>query len=155
MGKKNTSRTATKEFTFDAAHMLSGHNGLCKNLHGHTYRVEVTVKYSKQDEVIPDGPSEGMIIDFKKLKNRLNEDIFDKMDHSYIYNSLGGVDENAIADLCKTLGMKTYDMANRPTAENMAEYFLGMANTSLQSLDVEVVSVRVWETPTSYAESNR
>ncbi len=154
MAKKNVSRTATKEFTFDAAHMLSGHNGLCRNLHGHTYRVEVTVSYGK-GEVIPDGPSEGMIIDFKKLKTKLNEDIFDKMDHAYIYNSLGGVDENAIADLCKTLNMKVYDMANRPTAENMAEYFLGMANTSLQQFDVEVISVRVWETPTSYAESNR
>lgn len=146
-------RTATKEFTFDAAHMLSGHLGLCKNLHGHTYKVEVTVRHLNNG-VITNGPSAGMIIDFKDLKERLNADIFSNLDHAYIYNSLGGEDENKIADLCKSLGMRVYDMAMRPTAENMAEYFLAMANTSLQDLSVDVVKVRVYETPTSYAESN-
>lgn len=147
-------RTATKEFIFDAAHMLSGHGGLCKNLHGHTYKVEVTTRLMGSDDVMPYGPAAGMIIDFKDLKERLNADIFSNLDHAYIYNSLGGEDENKIADLCKSLGMRVYDMAMRPTAENMAEYFLAMANTSLQDLPVDVVKVRVYETPTSYAESN-
>lgn len=48
--------TVTKKFKFDAAHMLSGHEGLCKNLHGHQYLLEVTVG----DRIITKGPSEGM-----------------------------------------------------------------------------------------------
>ncbi len=147
--------TATKEFTFDASHMLSGHEGLCKNLHGHTYKVEVTVRCTNPDGIITQGPSAGMVMDFKDLKERLNRDIFSNVDHAYIYNSFGGPEENAIADLLVSFGMKVYNMANRPTAENMAEYFLAMANTSVQDLDVEVIKVRVYETPTSYAESNR
>ena len=53
--------TATKTIKFDAAHVLTNHEGLCKNLHGHTYRVDVTVAQSADD-------TKDMVIDFKDLK---------------------------------------------------------------------------------------
>lgn len=141
--------TSTKIFTFDAAHLLTGHEGLCKNLHGHTYKVEVTVCSEDQSYISMDG----MVLDFKVIKDRLNENLFDHLDHAFIYNSLGGEDEKAIAQLLMSLNMRVFDMANRPTAENMAEYFKAMGNSCLHDLRVQIAEVIVWETPTSYAKS--
>lgn len=64
----------TKEFTFDAAHKLSNHKGKCKNLHGHTYKLHVTIKGK------PNG--DGMIIDFSDIKNIVKKYILEKLDHS-------------------------------------------------------------------------
>ena len=72
--------TVTKTVKFDAAHILTNHQGLCKNLHGHTYRVDVSVS-------LPTDPSEGndMVIDFKDLKAIATETICRRFDHaSYI-----------------------------------------------------------------------
>ena len=69
--------TATKTFTFDCAHRLPYHEGLCKNIHGHTYKVDVTVEGGRQGR----GPEDGMIIDFKRLKTICNK-LFNKYDHA-------------------------------------------------------------------------
>ena len=81
--------TATKEVVFDCAHMLSGHEGLCKNLHGHTYKVQVTVGQvtsGGRDRLIPSGPSASMVIDFKHLKEALNEVIVEPFDHAFVFD---------------------------------------------------------------------
>ena len=70
--------TVTKTVKFDAAHILTNHQGLCKNLHGHTYRVDVSVV---GDE------SRDMVIDFKELKNLATEVICERFDHAFIYNT--------------------------------------------------------------------
>ena len=66
----------TKEFTFDAAHKLINHKGKCKNLHGHTYKLQVTIKGK------PNG--DGMIIDFSDIKNIVKTSIIEKLDHAYL-----------------------------------------------------------------------
>lgn len=65
-----------REFKFDAAHNLINYRGKCEKLHGHTYRLAVTLKGS------PD--SEGMVFDFVELKKAVNENVLSKLDHSYI-----------------------------------------------------------------------
>jgi 6-pyruvoyltetrahydropterin/6-carboxytetrahydropterin synthase len=150
--------TATKQFQFDAAHMLSGHQGLCRNLHGHTYKVEVTVHRTDTDGLIRSGPSADMVVDFKELKNALNAQLFDKMDHAFIYDSWGGTEERELAELLKKWDMKVFDLCARPTAENMAFYFCNFIDTSILptiSDYLEVTKVKVWETPTSYAECRK
>jgi 6-pyruvoyltetrahydropterin/6-carboxytetrahydropterin synthase len=145
----------TKEFSFDCAHMLAGHEGLCKNLHGHTYKIEVTVKRPDNMALtIPSGPAEGMIIDFKELKNIANE-LFDQLDHAFVYNKeTKDPVEKTIAVLLEDNGRKTYAMDCRPTAENMAHHFATELSSALTArfIHAEISSVKVWETPTSFAE---
>ena len=140
----------TKEFTFDCAHMLSGHEGLCKNLHGHTYKLQITV--SSFAGVIKEGPSEGMIVDFKDLKAIVKERIVDKFDHSYVMWANGSEVEHSIGDLLSQEGMKVVIVKYRPTAENMAQAFYDELKGVLREHKARIVGVKVWETPTSYAE---
>ena len=55
----------TKIFTFDSSHMLDGHDGKCQNLHGHTYKLEITVS----DDPVRGGPKDGIVMDFTKEVN--------------------------------------------------------------------------------------
>lgn len=109
--------TVTKIFTFDAAHHLPFHKGKCKNLHGHTYKLEVTVG-GELDE-------NGLVIDFGDLKKIVSENIIEKYDH-------------------KNLN----DFFKHPTAEIM----VGSIALELAKTFPGVKKVRLWETPTSYAE---
>jgi len=66
----------SRDFTFDAAHRIVDYSGKCENLHGHTYKLTVTIK----GEV----SSNGMVLDFTILKKIVNENIIDKLDHKYL-----------------------------------------------------------------------
>ena len=133
----------TKIFTFDSSHMLDGHDGKCQNLHGHTYKLEITVS----DDPIRGGAKDGMVMDFTDLKAAVKKHITDPFDHAFIYN--GGNDrECQIAALLKGWNMKTLCLPCRTTAENMAvEMYDRLKNAGLK-----VCSVKLWETPTSCAE---
>lgn len=149
--------SVTKECTFDAAHLLSGHDGLCKNLHGHTYKVLVTARYERySNNLIPRGTSAGMVVDFKDLKKAIQEVITDRFDHAFIYHSEGLKGEIQIAELVRFLGMRFVEMAVRPTAENMALYFLDQFRYYFKQHDANrfISKVVVYETPTSYAEAS-
>lgn len=160
-GCKMQRNTATKLFTFDCAHMLSGHEGLCRNLHGHTYKVEVTVMRQHNGEhVISDttNPADGMIMDFKELK-RVCNNLFDRFDHAFIINGIALKSneemykaEKEIAQAALRNGLKTFTFPGRATAENMARYFYAtlITNAAFQEGTV-ITKVAVWETPTSVA----
>ena len=105
--------TVTKTVKFDAAHVLTDHQGLCRNLHGHTYRVDVSVATET------DG---GMVIDFKELKGVLAEVVLGRFDHSFIYNT-GSVGESEIAAVVEKHGMRTVAIPFRSTVENLAKMF--------------------------------
>jgi 6-pyruvoyltetrahydropterin/6-carboxytetrahydropterin synthase len=142
--------TITKEFSFDAAHMLAGHDGLCKNVHGHTYKVLVTLT---GDKLLEEGSSgEGMLVDFKEMKNLLNEGIFEQLDHAFVFNQYTSCPvESRIVDVLTEADLKKYAMPGRPTAENMAERFYNLTKGIVLHLGLRPVSVTVWETPTSFA----
>mgnify|MGYP001598046069 CR=1 FL=1 len=77
----------SKEFTFDAAHFLTKYHGKCENLHGHTYRLRVTVEGEIGEE--------GMVVDFLELKKIVKEKVLDKFDH----HNLNDFFENPTAEL--------------------------------------------------------
>ncbi len=84
----------SKDFTFDAAHFLTKYHGKCERLHGHTYKLRVTVE----------GPvgEDGMVMDFKELKNLVKEKVIDRYDHQ----NLNDFFENPSAEL---VAMKIWD----------------------------------------------
>ncbi len=114
--------TVTKILSFDAAHSLPDHAGKCRNVHGHRYTVEVTVGGPLQDS----GPARAMVVDFADLEERVATLIVDPLDHQYL---------NDILDVV-------------PTAEAMAGWML----ITLRENGLPVIRLRLWETPTSYAE---
>ena len=132
--------TVTKSVKFDAAHILTNHQGLCKNLHGHTYRVDVSVTQ-------PDDDPRDMVIDFKDLKSVATSVICDRFDHAFIY-STASEGESEIASVVEKHGMRTVALPFRSTAENLARYFFGELKPRIPGL----TSVKVWETADSCAE---
>ncbi|MCQ2959067.1 MAG: 6-carboxytetrahydropterin synthase QueD [Bacteroidales bacterium] len=135
----------TKEFIFDAAHILPQYDGKCHNIHGHTYKLQVTLKGTPcEDEK---SSKCGMVMDFGILKKAVKEPIVDRFDHSVIVPCGGRFD-------C----MKEYqeegkfiEIPCQPTCENLTAYIAQEIKKHLPC-DVELFSVRLFETPTSYAE---
>ena len=144
--------TVCKEVTFDCAHMLSGHEALCKNLHGHTYKVQVSVT----NEQIIEGPSVDMVIDFKHLKDAITKSIMDKFDHAIIFSShkFRNEAEEDLFEWAYKHHMRFFEMPRRTTAEDMALFFRELIRQELTSIGYTPIniSVRVYETPTSFAE---
>ena len=130
----------TKTVRFDAAHILSNHAGLCKNLHGHTYRVDVTVAQAPEDE-------RDMVIDFKDLKRVCEEVVLARFDHAFIYDR-SSAGESEIAAVVEKNGMRTVAIPFRSTAENLAKLFFSDLKARIPGL----VAVKVWETADSCAE---
>lgn len=119
----------TKRFTFDAAHFLPNHKGKCSNMHGHTYRLDVTV-VRENESLIQNGSDEGMVIDFSDLKAIVKDEVINKMDHKVL---------NEVFSF-------------RTTAENMAEYIFEVLSDKLAPHGVRVEKIRLWETPDSCVE---
>jgi 6-pyruvoyltetrahydropterin/6-carboxytetrahydropterin synthase len=110
--------------TFAAAHFLRGYQGKCERLHGHNYRVEVTLAGDKLDSI-------GMLHDFVEIKRELRK-LLERVDH-YNLNDIPPFDE-----------------AVNTTAENLAFYFWTEMQKALGNA-VNVSQVRVWETDTAVA----
>jgi len=132
--------TVTKTVKFDAAHVLTNHQGLCKNLHGHTYRVDVSVAQAEDD-------MRDMVIDFKDLKRIAEEVVCSRFDHAFIY-STESEGEREIAAVVERYGMRTVAIPFRSTAENLAKLFFEELKARIPGLSV----VKVWETAESCAE---
>ena len=130
--------TVTKTVKFDAAHVLTDHQGLCRNLHGHTYRVDVSVSTEADGD---------MVIDFKELKKVANEVICDRFDHAFIYNT-ESAGESEIAAVVEKNGMRTAAIPFRSTCENLAKMFYNELKAKVPGLS----AVKVWETADNVAE---
>ncbi|AIZ79334.1 6-carboxytetrahydropterin synthase QueD [Actinobacillus equuli subsp. haemolyticus] len=135
-----------KEFSFDMAHMLDGHDGKCQNLHGHTYKLQVEVS----GDLVAEGAKRGMVMDYSDLKSVVKREILDPMDHAYIYD-LNSDRESQVAKLLIDLNSKVYGIPSRTTAEEMAKYMF----EKLEKVGLPVRLIRLWETPTSYCEYSR
>ncbi len=107
-----------KKFKFDAAHKLIDYKGECENLHGHTYFLEVTYKGKKKGN--------GIVVDFTILKEKINELIIKRLDHSYIN-----------------------DIIKQPTAENILEWTWNILKDTLNEHNVQLYEIKLWEGPNS------
>ncbi len=120
----------SKEFTFDAAHHLHDYEGKCKNLHGHTYRAILGISGYTDER--------GLVIDFSEIKEIWKQKIEIDLDHRYLNETL---------PLMNT------------TAENIVVWIYDKLTEALliekKSEDLRVEFVRLYETPTSYAEARR
>ena len=117
-----------KTFRFDAAHYLPNYEGKCKNLHGHSWTLEVEVS---SDELIRFGSGAGMVVDFAKLKDVVNREVIDRLDHTLLN-----------------------DTVENPTCENLLEW-IWKALWSIHEGGVVLERLRLYETPDSYAEVRR
>lgn len=125
---------------FDSAHFLSGYNGKCANLHGHTWKIEVT---SYSDTLIENGEKRGMVIDFSDLKSAVRS-LAKDFDHTLIYEK--GSLKPSTVDALKSEGFSLKEVDFRPTAENFARHFYNLLKKSLP-----VKKVAVYETPDNCA----
>ena len=135
----------TKNFRFEAAHALVGYDGKCRNIHGHSYELQVTVKgLPINDE---NNPKNGMVIDFHELKGIVNEEIVNRLDHSFI------VGDNMPDDFVKIVecNFDKVRVPYQPTTENMLNDFAGRIKNKLPQ-NVSLYSVRLQETRDSFAE---
>lgn len=145
MFKKQNIRV-TKKFTFDMAHALYGYDGPCKNIHGHTYTLSITLIGKPIENV--QNPKNGMVIDFSDFKNIVKKNFVDLFDHSLVLNANSPHSE--IRDL-KTNFEKINFVAFQPTCENLLIHVLEKIKPNLPS-EIEICSIRLEETPSSYAE---
>lgn len=131
--------TVRKSCRFDAAHVLSGHAGACRSLHGHTYKVVAEVAQ-------PRDTCADMVIDFHDLKAALHTAVVVPLDHAFLYDT-GSTSECEIAAVLARQDMKQVGLPFRTTAENLARHIF----RELAGL-VNLVSICVYETPDSCAE---
>lgn len=126
---------------FDSAHFLKGYEGKCSNLHGHRWKVEITVA---SEELEADGQIRGMVVDFKTLKDDLNQ-LCDHLDHCLIIER-GSLKDKTLAAL-REEEFRIVEMKFRPTAENLARYFY----EEMEQMDYQVILSKVYETPNNCA----
>jgi len=136
----------TKEFGFEMAHALWNYDGPCRNVHGHSYRLYVTVigePINNQTD-----PKNGMVIDFGDLKKIVKTTIINKFDHSVV------VSKEAPHHLLQNIEQmfEKYDVMDyQPTCENLVVDFAGRLMEKLP-VNLKLFSLRLVETGTSYAE---
>lgn len=136
----------SKRFSFDMAHALYGYDGPCKNIHGHTYHLSVTLlgqPIQNSDDV-----KLGMVIDFSDLKRIVNEQILNTYDHALVINKEAPYSKN---DLLFKEFEKVILVDYQPTCENLLLHYVQLIQAALPTV-YTLVSVRLEETPTSYAE---
>ncbi len=136
----------TREFSFEMAHVLKGYDGPCRNVHGHSYRLFVTVR----GEPINDSrsPKNGMVMDFTDLKEIVLKTIIERFDHSVVMsNDFAGEKKKMMADAFGNAVIVGY----QPTCENLVTDFARMLKNSLPA-GVRLHSLRLCETAKSYAE---
>ncbi len=137
----------TRCFSFEMAHALEGYDGLCSGIHGHSYRLQVTIKGEQCND--PYDPKYGMVMDFGLLKQIVGEQIVSRLDHALVLRrSEQGCDvKSMLSDYYDRIVLVDY----QPTSENLLQDF---AERLLESLpdEVELYSLRLCETENSYAE---
>ena len=137
----------TKQFSFETGHALYGYDGKCKNVHGHSYKLSVTVT----GEPISDNSNVkfGMVIDFGDLKKIVKEEIVDLFDHATVFNK-----NTPHVELAKELqdrGHHVLLVDYQPTSEMMVIDFAEKIKSRLPE-NIKLHSLKLQETATSFAE---
>ena len=136
---------------FDAGHRIPSHKSSCKNLHGHRYAIEVTVKGEIIDE--EQKSDFGMVMDFKDAKELIRQTIITPWDHAFIVYEK---DHEVINFLATLKDHKTVIFPKVPTAENMAlvamEKLKKVFDEKFKATIIPIKD-RLYETPNNWAES--
>ena len=136
----------TKEFKFEMAHALHGYDGLCKNIHGHSYKLFVTVKGEIKND--KGNAKDGMVLDFDILKSIVKPEVINKYDHSLVLNA-----NSPHSEIDLSAFEKVFFLPYQPTSENLVTDFALKIKSKLPK-GVELYKVVLSETATSFAEWN-
>lgn len=137
----------TKQFTFETGHALYGYDGKCKNVHGHSYKLSVTVIGSPISD--SNNVKYGMVIDFTDLKKIVMEEVVDQFDHATVFNQ-----NTPHIELAKELKSRDHHVIlvdYQPTSENMVIDFADRIKKRL-SENIDLFSLKLQETESSFAE---
>ena len=137
----------TKQFNFETGHALYGYDGKCRNVHGHSYKLSVTVI----GRPITDSTNVkfGMVIDFSDLKKIVLEEVVDVFDHATVFNK--NTPHVELAKELSTRGHHVILVDYQPTSENMVIDFAEKIQSRLPQ-DIKLFSLRLQETESSFAE---
>ncbi|MBC7523847.1 MAG: 6-carboxytetrahydropterin synthase [Flavobacterium sp.] len=137
----------TKQFSFETGHALYGYDGKCKNVHGHSYKLSVTVIGTP----ILDNSNVkfGMVIDFTDLKKIVKEEIVDNFDHATVFNK--NTPHVELANELSSRGHHVILVNYQPTSENMVIDFALKIQNRLPS-NIQLHSLKLQETESSFAE---
>jgi 6-pyruvoyltetrahydropterin/6-carboxytetrahydropterin synthase len=136
----------TREFSFEMAHVLWNYDGPCRNVHGHSYRLFVTISGIPISDT--KNPKNGMVMDFTDLKAIVLREIVDVFDHAVVVSS--DFDKEKISMLKDTFG-NTVIVEYQPTCENLVADFAHRIRKFLPS-GIEIHNLKLYETAKSYAE---
>jgi 6-pyruvoyltetrahydropterin/6-carboxytetrahydropterin synthase len=131
-----------KEFRWEMGHRLPFHNGLCKNVHGHSYQMVIELEGNVN--------TNGMIIDFYDL-GAIIDPIIEKYDHAF----LCWEKDKIVKDFLIKHKMKRVFVDYHSTVENICEDFTNIIGGKLKKLqfkNIQTLTVKIFETPNSYAE---
>jgi 6-pyruvoyltetrahydropterin/6-carboxytetrahydropterin synthase len=137
----------TKQFNFETGHALYGYDGKCRNVHGHSYKLSVTVigqPISDSNHV-----KYGMVIDFTDLKKIVKEEVVDVFDHATVFNK-----NTPHVELAKELSSRGHHVIladYQPTSENMVIDFAQKIKARLPE-NIKLHSLKLQETESSFAE---
>ncbi len=136
----------TKEFSFEMAHVLWNYDGPCRNVHGHSYRLFVTLSGVPVDD--PGNPKNGMVIDFSDLKSIVKNEIVNIFDHAVVVSRQFDKEKT---DLFTKMFGNTVLVDYQPTCENLVLDFAGRISVLLPS-GIRLHNLKLYETATSFAE---
>ncbi len=137
----------TKQFNFETGHALYGYDGKCRNVHGHSYKLSVTVIGRPITDTTH--VKLGMVIDFGDLKKIVKEEIVDKFDHATVFNK-----NTPHVELAKELTDRGHNVIladYQPTSENMVVDFAAKIKARLPK-NIKLYALKLQETETSFAE---
>ncbi len=137
----------TKQFSFETGHALYGYDGKCKNVHGHSYRLDVTVIGNPITDA--SNVKYGMVIDFSDLKKIAKEEIVDVFDHATVFNK--NTPHVELARELKSRGHNVLLVDYQPTSEMMVIDFAEKIKRRLPE-NIKLHSLKLQETATSFAE---
>ncbi|MFT4832729.1 MAG: 6-pyruvoyltetrahydropterin/6-carboxytetrahydropterin synthase [Psychroserpens sp.] len=137
----------TKQFSFETGHALFGYDGKCRNVHGHSYKLSVTVIGKPITDT--SHVKLGMVIDFSDLKKIVKEEIVDQFDHATVFNK-----NTPHIELAKELMARDHNVIlaeYQPTSENMVLDFADKIKIRLPK-NIQLHSLKLQETDSSFAE---
>ena len=137
----------TKKFSFETGYALYGYDGKCKNVHGHSYKLSVTVIGSPITDL--SNVKLGMVIDFTDLKKIVKEEVVDQFDHATVFNQTTPHIE--LAKELKDRGHHVILVDYQPTSENMIVDFAARIKSRLPE-GINLFSLKLQETESSFAE---
>jgi len=136
----------TKTFTFEMAHALYNYDGKCRNIHGHSYKLEVTI--IGQPKAAPGQPDDGLLMDFGDLKKLVNSTVVDVFDHALVMQN--NYDQSLTEQLNRHFSRMIY-VDYQPTCENLIADFANRIGAALPQ-HVRLYNLRLHETATAWCE---